>query len=85
MAVHVFRLQHASPSLAQHVSSTERHGNLLYSLQEALSSTLQSLHSHREGFRAGSRAGLEGIVRESPSPDGNKTSIMQHVASDNRR
>lgn len=64
MTVHVFRLQHVSPSQAQqHMSSTERHGNLLHSLQEALSSTLQSLHSHREGFRDGIRAGLNGTVK----------------------
>jgi len=64
MTVHVFRLQHASPSQAQqHVFSTERHGNVLHSLQEALSSTLQSLRSHREGFRAGIRASPDGMVK----------------------
>jgi len=69
MTVQVCRLQHTSPSLAQqHVSSTEQHGNLLHSLQEALSSTLQSLHSHREGFSAGIRAGLEGIVKRKSFP-----------------
>jgi hypothetical protein len=69
MTVHVFRLQHASPSQAQQrVSSIERHGSLLHSLQEALSSTLQSLHSHREGFRAGIRAGLDGIVKRKSFP-----------------
>jgi len=68
MTMHVVRLQHASPSQAQHVSSRQRHGNLLHSLQEALSSTIQSLNSHREGFRAGIRAGLDGIVKRKSFP-----------------
>jgi hypothetical protein len=69
MTVHVFRLQHASTSQSQQQpSSTERHGNLLHSLQEALSSTLQSLHFHREGFRAGTRASLDGIVKRKSFP-----------------